>query len=338
VSAQERIDFTVVVPVYFNEGLLADTMRGLHESVLAANPQRRGEVVFVDDGSGDGSLRELLEIRARHPECVRVIKLTRNFGQVSAIRAGMAHARGECAIAMSADGQDPSDLVNEMLSAYFDEGCEVVICARQGRDESAYRVWTSRFFYRLMRRICFPDMPSGGFDFVLLGRRARLAYLRSREAQPFFQGQILWMGFRTRRIEYRRLERRKGVSRWTFARKLTYLIDGVTSYSFLPLRMVSAAGILTAGLGFLYALVVLVNWLVQGHPVKGWTPLMIVVLILGGGQMLTLGIFGEYLWRVLAQVQQREPYLVDRIYDGAHPDGVEPVPFDAPPAGDPPQP
>jgi polyisoprenyl-phosphate glycosyltransferase len=331
-SGQDRTDFTVVVPVYFNEGLLVETMRGIHENVLAANPQRKGEVIFVDDGSRDGSLRELLEIRARHPDHVRVIQLTRNFGQVSAIRAGMAHARGECAIAMSADGQDPSALVNDMLRAHFDEGYEVVICARQGRDESAYRVWTSRFFYRLMRRICFPDMPRGGFDFVLLGRRARLMYLRSREAQPFLQGQILWMGFRAKWIEYRRLERKKGSSRWSFGRKLTYLIDGVTSYSFLPLRMASAVGIATAGLGFLYALVVLVNWLIQGNPVKGWTPLMIVVLILGGGQMLTLGVFGEYLWRVLAQVQQREPYLIDRIYDGEHPDGMEPLPFDPPPS------
>jgi dolichol-phosphate mannosyltransferase len=276
-------------------------------------------------------LSELISLRASHPENVRVIQLTRNFGQVSAIRAGIAHARGQCVLVMSADGQDPAFLLKEMLHAHFDEGQEVVLCVRQGRDESAFRVWTSRLFYRLMRRLSFPTMPIGGFDFMLLGPRAVLTYLRNQEAHPFLQGQILWMGFPFKSIKYRRLDRKSGSSRWTFWRKMTYLIDGVVSYSFFPLRLVSAAGVLTAGMGFFYALIVLANWFLGGDPVKGWTPLMIVVLILGGGQMLTLGIFGEYLWRVLAQAQRREPYLIDRIFDSLSPEGRHILPFSSGP-------
>jgi dolichol-phosphate mannosyltransferase len=314
-SSSPRIDCSIVIPVYYNEGLLAATLGRIREKVIVSNPARRFEVVFVDDGSGDGSLRELLELREKNPELVKVVKLSRNFGQVPAIRCGYENSVGACVVAMSADGQDPSELINEMLKCHFDEHFEIVIAARQGRDESAYRVWTSALFYRAMQKLCFPNMPPGGFDFTLMGRRALQVFLSQREARSFYQGQILWMGFKTKLLEYRRLERKVGQSRWTFGKKLTYLIDGVVSYSFFPIRLVSVLGILTALAGFLYALVVLFVRLVYGTMAQGWAPLMIVMLVLGGMQMITMGIFGEYLWRIFAQVQNRAPYIVDEIYD-----------------------
>jgi len=314
-SSTSTIDCSIVIPVYFNEGQLFNTLQLIREQVIAANPGRRFEVIFVDDGSGDGSLNELLALREKYPELVKVIKLSRNFGQVSAIRCGYENAVGTCVVAMSADGQDPADLINKMLNSHFDEGYDVVIAARQGRDESAYRIWTSAIFYRIIQRLCFPSMPIGGFDFTLLSRRAVNTFLSQREAQPFYQGQILWMGYKTKRIEYRRLERKIGTSRWTFGRKLTYLIDGIVSYSFFPIRLVSVMGIITALAGFAYALVVLIVRLKWGTPVQGWAPLMIVMLVLGGLQMLTFGVFGEYLWRIFAQVQNRAPYIIDQIYD-----------------------
>ncbi|MBN1269863.1 MAG: glycosyltransferase family 2 protein [Kiritimatiellae bacterium] len=319
-TQKQQVDFSIVIPVYFNEGLLKNTMAELKEQVLARNPALKAEVTFVDDGSGDGSLKELLEVRAADPQLVRVIKLTRNFGQVNALRAGFAHARGRCAVAMSADGQDPASLINDMLKAHFDEGCEVVVCTREGRDESVYRIVTSRVFYALMRRLAFPGMPAGGFDYLLLGRRALDTLLRMSEAHPFLQGQVLWMGYKTRFLEYQRRQRAVGASRWSFGRKLTYLLDGVLNYSFLPIRLVSFTGLVIALLGFAYAVLVFALKLLYDHPVKGWTPLMIVILLLGGFQMLTLGVFGEYMWRILAQVQRREPYVVDAVYG---PDGEE---------------
>ena len=136
---------------------------------------------FVDDGSGDGSLDELLRLREKDPQTVKVIKLTRNFGQVNALLAGFSHARGKCVVAMSADGQDPAALIHEMLKGHFEERYEIVACARQGRDESYYRVWTSRVAYALIRRLSVPNMPRGGFDFVLLGRRALDVFLRNQK-------------------------------------------------------------------------------------------------------------------------------------------------------------
>ena len=282
---------------------------------MAHNPGLCCEVIFVDDGSGDGSLDELLRLREKDPQIVKVIKLTRNFGQIHALLAGFSYARGECVVAMSADGQDPAVLINEMLRAYFEEQYEIVVCARQGRDESWYRVLTSRLFYALIRKLSFPNMPPGGFDFVLLGRRALDVLLKNQEAHPFFQGQILWTGFKTKFIQYRRLERKVGRSRWTFGKKLTYLIDGAMSYSFLPLRLMSAMGILFALLGFLYAVIIFVLKLVGGIPIQGWAPLMIMMLIMGGIQMLMLGVIGEYQWRTLGEARCRPSYVIEAVFD-----------------------
>jgi len=291
-------------------------MTRLRQEVIEKNPQYAGEVIFVDDGSGDGSLDELLGIWQDNPKLVKVIKLVRNFGQVNALLAGFSHSRGKCVIAISADGQDPPGLINEMLKAHFQEGFEVVVCTRKGRDESYFRILTSRIFYAIMRKLAFPNMPKGGFDFVLLGQRPLRAFLRNVSRTPFFQGEILQTGFQTKSLEYHRQERITGKSRWTFGKKLTYLIDGVIAHSFFPIRVMSAAGILLALLGFLYALIVVLSRLVLGNPVnpKGWTPMMVVVLLLGGFQMLMLGILGEYVWRTLSEVRRRDLFLIDAVY------------------------
>jgi dolichol-phosphate mannosyltransferase len=306
------LDYSIVIPVYFNEGALTRTMEAIEREVIRANPSRTCEVIFVDDGSGDGSFLELVALRERHPETVRLIKLTRNFGQVSAIVAGMAEVRGRCAVIISADGQDPPELINQMLKAHFNEGFEIVICAREGREDSLARVWASKFFYGVMRRLSFPNMPEGGFDFVLLGRDAIDVFNDNLEAHLFLQGKILWMGFAHKTILYKRHTREVGASRWTLAKQLTYLIDGALSYSHLPLRLMSLLGIIASVLGFCYAGVVIVAKVVWNNAVEGWTPLMVVVLVMGGVQMLMLGVVGEYLWRTLQQARNRAPYVIDR--------------------------
>lgn len=314
-NSAKYIDFSIIIPVYYNQGCLVPAFQALHQEVFLKQSERTYEIIYVNDGSKDESMMELLEIRKMHPENVRIIDLTRNFGQGSALMAGFAHARGRCVVAMSADGQDPAGLVNDMLSAYFDEQYDVVICTRKGRDESIYRVITSRIFYLIIKRMVFPEMPEGGFDFTLMSRRALSVFMRNSRAHFFFQGQILWMGFRTKFIEYFRNARISGQSRWTFGKKLTYLIDGVMAFSFVPIRFMSFAGIVLACLGFLYALIVFLGKLLYGNPVEGWTPLMIVILILGGFQSLILGIIGEYLWRTMAQVQNRDMYVIEHIYE-----------------------
>ena len=290
-------------------------MNAIVSTVIGTNAQYEAEVIFVDDGSGDNSYQELLTLQEQYPNLVKVIKLTRNFGQLSAIMAGLSIYTGDCAIIMSADNQDPAEIINQMLDEYVINKFSVVIGTRESRDESWYRIWTSRFFYWLMQRLSFKNIPIGGFDFMLLGRRVVDTIQRNQEATPFLQGQVLWTGYDVKFIEYHRREREIGESRWTFGKKVTYLLDGVMSYSFLPIRFISFIGFIVALSGFLYAFVIIFTKLLWDLPVEGWAPIMVSVLVIGGMQMLMLGLIGEYLWRVLAQVRNRDLFVVDVIHD-----------------------
>jgi dolichol-phosphate mannosyltransferase len=318
----DNVDYSIVIPVYYNEGCLEPLMHSLMSAVFQANASYTGEVIFVDDGSGDGSLAKLRQIQDHFPTIVTIIKLTRNFGQASALLAGYNHAQGKCVITMSADGQEPPEMINDMLKAFFEENYEVVICTRSGRDESSYRIITSRFFYYLMRKLTFSDMPKGGFDFWLLSRRASGGLIRNADAHPFLQAQVLWMGFRTKILSYRRRERLAGVSRLSFAKKYAALLAGILAYSVAPIRAMSMAGCIFALLGFVYAACIVIDHLLGGNAVKGWAPLMIMVLVMGGFQMVMLGVIGEYLWRTSMQVRRRDMYLIDAIYEAkrANPD------------------
>jgi dolichol-phosphate mannosyltransferase len=308
-------DYSIVIPVYFNEASLAPLMQSLDTNVLRANPQYQPEIIFVDDGSGDRSFLELKEIQARYPLIVTIIKLTRNFGQGAAMLAGWRQAKGKCLITMSADGQEPTEKINDMLKGFFEEAYDIVICARRGRDESLYRIVTSQIFFFLMRKLTFPDMPKEGFDFWLLSRRAFETILRNADVQPFFQGYTLWTGFKTKVLPYRRRERHSGVSRWTLGKKFTAFLDSVVLFSFAPIRVMSLMGCICAFLGFAYAIWIMRDTLVLGNPVKGWSPIMVAILVMGGFQMIMLGVMGEYLWRTLAQVRGREKYVIDAIYE-----------------------
>ena len=315
-------EFTIVLPVYYNEESLEPAFRDLRSALETASASGwKGHLLYVDDGSGDNSLEVLRRIQARGEVPVTVVKLSRNFGQVMAIRAGIEHAGTPVTIVMSADGQEPASLIGQMLDAYRNDGAEVVVCTRSGREESNYRKWTSKMFYGLMRKLCFREMPIGGFDCFLLGSKAQKAFLQESERQPFLQGQILGLGFKRVFIPYVRLAREFGESHWTFGKKLAYFFDGLMNYSFAPIRFVSFVGIALAVLGLLYAGVVFFAKILVGNPVQGWTPLMIAILVLGGAQMLTLGIFGEYLWRILVQAQRRAPYIVESVSPPEPPDG-----------------
>lgn len=312
---KNTVDFSIVMPVYFNEGSLFPTAEIFSKLLINRPDDLVGEVIFVDDGSLDHSLDELILIQSRFLYSIKVIKLTRNFGQGPATRAGFRHAQGRCVIVISADEQDPPELINDMLHGFFKEGYEVVICTRQDRDESFFRKMTSMIFYGLMKKLSFPTMPKGGFDYYLLGRRALYEILENNEYQPFIQGQIYWTGFNIKTIGYKRRSRKIGKSQFTFSKKLGLLLDGVLSFSFVPIRLASLFGVMVALLGFCYAALVFVGWFLHGNPVQGWAPLMIVILVLGGIQIITLGLIGEYLWRTLAQVRNRKSYLIDCIYE-----------------------
>lgn len=308
-------DCSIIIPVYYNEGSLWQTFERVKTRLETHESVSNYEIIFIDDGSADNSYAELKEIKTAHSSVVKLIKLTRNFGQVAAMKAGYQHAKGNCIINISADLQDPPELISSMLDAFFQQKYEVVICNRIDRNESWYRKTTSRIFYTIMRKLTFKNMPPGGFDYALISGRVADSFRYKNESNSFWQGQVLWGGYKTTFIPYQRLKRETGHSRWTFTKKIKYLIDGVLAYSYFPMRFMTGLGIVCFLGGFLYALVITLMYFLGDIPFKGWAPIMILILVLSGIQMLMLGIIGEYLWRNLDQSRDRAPFLIDEIIE-----------------------
>jgi glycosyltransferase involved in cell wall biosynthesis len=305
----KRISF--VIPVYRNERAVTLTYQQIRQVMATDLSAYAYEVVFVDDGSDDGSLNELLAIRAADAN-VRVVSFTRNFGQMSAILAGFKQATGDLLIQLSADLQDPIGLVPQMIAEY-ERGSEVVACYREHRQDAWSRRLTSRLFYGILR-LSFPQIPPGGFDYLLLDRKVVDAFNAVEVRNRFFQGDVLWFGYKTTFIPYTRVKREIGRSQYTFAKRLKNSLDAILDSSYLPIRFISLVGVLTALLGFAYAANIVYARLRHDIPATGLAPIMILVLIIGGTLMLMLGIIGEYVWRIYDEVKGKPNYVVRQIY------------------------
>jgi dolichol-phosphate mannosyltransferase len=306
-----RLTISYVIPVFRNERSVAmtyDKIAALGQSDLAGYDR---EIVFVDDGSDDGSLAELLEIR-RRDETVRIISFTRNFGQMAAILAGLKASTGDLVLHLSADLQDPVELIPRMVKQ-FEAGAEVVVAYRENREDRLTSRITSRLFYRIIR-LSFPQIPPGGFDYVLMARKVVDAFNGIDVRNRFFQGDVLWLGYKTSFIPYTRAKRAFGRSQYTFAKRLKNSLDAILDSSYLPIRFISLVGVVTALSGFLYAIDIAYARVRHNIPFTGWAPLMILVLVIGGLLMLMLGIIGEYVWRIYDEVKGKPNYIVRQIY------------------------
>ncbi|MCB0818982.1 MAG: glycosyltransferase [Bacteroidetes bacterium] len=300
-----------IIPVFQNELTIdqtfAEVQRLIKESVGIAY-----EFIFINDGSTDDSWNRIQKLSQIHPE-VSGISFSRNFGQVPAINAGLNLCKGDAAIVLSADLQDPPEMILKLLDAW-QNGEEIVIAYRIAREDR----WTSRLvssiFYRSIRA-AIPSMPAGGFDFVLLGRKAINAYNQLKSKNRFFQGDVLWLGYPTKMLPYKRVARTKGKSQWTIKRKLKYFIDAWLNSSYLPIRLMSLSGVITAFAGFIYAMVVVYARMINHVPFKGYAPIVILILLIGGLVMIMLGIIGEYLWRILDEVKTKPEYIISE-YSG----------------------
>ena len=303
---------SVVVAVYQNKGSLEATHAGIREQFEGPLNDYRYEVIFVDDGSPDGSLDELRAIRASDP-CVKIITFTRNFGQMAAMLAGFQEAQGQAVINISADLQDPVELIPEMVGLWRSSS-EIVVCYRSDRNDPPLAKIVSRFAYRLLRA-AVPQIPPGGFDYVLMDRIAMDQFNSMDTRHRFFQGDLLWPGFRTSFVPYVRRARAVGRSQYSLGKKLKNFLDAFLDASFLPIRVISALGVVTCALGVLYSISIVVAWTRGNAPFEGWAPLMIVILLVGGVIMLMLGVIGEYVWRINEEVRKRPNYVIREKLD-----------------------
>jgi dolichol-phosphate mannosyltransferase len=303
-------ELSVIVPVYNEEAIVNE----LHSRLTAAlrTLGLAYEIILVNDGSRDRSLALMREVAAADPD-VRVLDLSRNFGHQIAITAGMDYARGQAVVVIDADLQDPPEVIGNLVSRWR-EGYQVVYAVRQHRiGETFFKKWTAAAFYRLIRRITNVDIPVDTGDFRLMDRSVVDSLKRIREKHRFVRGLVSWVGFRQTGVEYVRQERFAGETKYPLRKMLKFAFDGITSFSFLPLQVATYLGFAVSGLSFLAICWVLVEALVFHETVQGWSSLMVAVLFLGGIQLLTIGLIGEYVGRIYDEVKQRPLYLIREI-------------------------
>ena len=307
VSTTKLILLSVVVPAYNEEEILPEFHQRL-SAALGAIPGA-AEIIYVNDGSTDRTLAEMRQLRAADPR-VAILDLSRNFGKEIALTAGLDHAAGDAVVVIDADLQDPPELMPELVKHWLD-GYDVVYAQRIAREgEGMFKRATAYLFYRLIQVMSRTTIPEDTGDYRLLSRRAVESLSKVREQHRFMKGIFAWIGYPQKAVPYRREARPKGQTKWNYWRLWNFALEGITSFTIGPLKVASYLGLLTAMAAFIFALRIIYKTVVHGDPVAGYPSLMVVILFLGGIQLMTLGIIGEYLGRVFDESKQRPLYFI----------------------------
>jgi dolichol-phosphate mannosyltransferase len=295
---------SVVAPVYNEES----TIQEFYSRVCAALEGLPFELVLVDDGSSDGTPIALDHIASKDPR-VRVVFLSRNFGHQTALTAGLDHARGDAVVMIDGDLQDPPELIVRMLD-HWRAGCDVVYAVREQREgESRFKLATAHWFYRLFDKLAQVELQPNSGDFRLLDRRALDALLSMRERNRFLRGMTVWVGYRQAAVPYRRDPRYAGETKYTLSKMLRFSLDAISSFSHRPLQLATLLGFMISTLAFI-AIPVVVVLRILGSYLPGFGSITIAVLLLGGIQLIAIGIIGEYVGRIYDEVKDRPLYLV----------------------------
>ncbi len=309
-TAAARPAISVVVPCYNEaEGLLA-----FHDRLSRVMDQvgLTWDVIYVDDGSRDGTRRVIHGIRQRDSRAV-LLGLSRNFGKEAALTAGLDHSTGDAVVVIDADLQDPPEVIPELVAAWRG-GSDVVFARRRVRGgETWLKRTTAAGFYRLMQRVGDVDLPPDTGDFRLISRRVVQALGTLRERHRFMKGLFAWVGFPSQVVLYDRAPRHAGSTKWSYWKLWNFALEGITSFTVMPLKVATYLGIVVALLAFGYGAVIVLRTLVFGSHVPGYPSLLVVILFMGGAQLITLGVIGEYLGRVFNESKQRPLYLVEEF-------------------------
>lgn len=305
-------DISVVIPVHNEESVIPDLFRRLRETL--EKTKKPFEIIFVDDGSQDGSFLLLKSFYEQHKNQVRVLRLSRNFGHQLAITAGLEAAKGKAVVVMDADLQDPPEIIFQFLEKW-QQGYEVVYGIRKERKgETLSKKMTAALFYKLIRIGTALDIPENVGDFYLLDRKVVDVLNTMKERHRFMRGMVVWAGFRRLGVEYVREPRFAGKTKYSFFKMLKFSFDAATSFSFTPLRVISFIGGAISILSFLSILLIIYMKLFTDRTITGWSSLMAVVLFIGGIQLLSIGLIGEYIARIGDDVKRRPLYAMsDRL-------------------------
>jgi len=302
-----NIKISLIIPVYNNAMTLELLVKRIQEEVITQRPEYLFEILFVNDGSKDNSLEILRKLSDQSSQIV-VINLSKNYGQQYALLAGWRNAVGDVSIDFSADLQDPPSQCLNMLNEW-EKGYKVVVSYRKENNTSASRKITSKLFYHYI----LPDAPQGGFDFTLLDRQALNELISFKDKNRFYQADILSLGFKFSAIPYIKEQRTIGKSQYTGWSRVKVFLSSYLNVSYTPIKFFSILGLVITSIGFLYGIDVFLSYFIVGTENKGWTPIMLLILLLGGLILTSLGIIGQYVWRILDEVRGRPNYIIESI-------------------------
>ncbi len=308
---------TILIPAYNEQAVLAPLYKRL--TALANNNKKYNfEFLFINDGSTDNTL-SIIKNYAKTDTRISYVNLSRNFGKEPAMLAGFDYTTGDATVIIDADLQDTPELIPKMIS-YWEDGYDDVYAKRRSREgESWFKKKSSSIFYKLLQKSTNVDIQVDTGDFRLLDKRAINALREIRESQRYTKGMFSWIGFKKKEITYDRDPRAAGETKWNYPKLVNLAIDGITSFTTAPLRIASFAGMIISLIAFFFIIVIIFKTTFFGDPVAGWSSTMAVILFLGGVQLLSIGIIGEYVGRIFNEVKNRPVYFVEEYHGGKKP-------------------
>jgi dolichol-phosphate mannosyltransferase len=304
---KRNVRYTIIIPVYNEEAVIQESYRRLTRVMESTGEPY--ELLFINDGSHDKTA-ELIEALAEKDECIKLLDFSRNFGHQIAITAGMDYARGDAIVIIDADLQDPPEIIPQMI-AKWKEGYEVVYARRsQRKGETLFKKWTAACFYRLLGWLAEVNIPLDTGDFRLMDRKVCDAMQSIREKNRFVRGLVSWVGFRQTAIEYVREERYAGETKYPLKKMLRFSIDGITSFSYKPLKLATYLGMVVSSVSFVFLLVSLGEKLFTTSTTAGWSSLVACLILLNGMMLILFGILGEYIGRIYDETKNRPLYIL----------------------------
>lgn len=302
---------TVITPCYFNELNIPDYANRMIENEKIFPTDVTFEYLLIDDGSKDGTWNEMVKFQILYPEKVKIIKLVRNFGSTNAVFSSLPYSTGDCNVVISADLQDPPELILKMYENW-QKGFKLVLANRTNREEPFLQKFVSNTTHKLVQKFGLKNLPNGGFDMNLFDVEIKDILIKMDEKNTFFPFLLMWLGYEFVSIPYVRRKRELGTSTYTLSKKIKAFVDSFVAFSFFPIRLISVSGLILGILAFIYGLIVIFGKVFGFIDSTGWSSMMVVILFVSSFQMIALGIIGEYVWRGLEASRNRPSYLIEK--------------------------
>ena len=302
---------TVITPCYFNELNIPDYANRMIENEKIFPTDVTFEYLLIDDGSKDGTWNEMVKFQILYPEKVKIIKLVRNFGSTNAVFSSLPYSTGDCNVVISADLQDPPELILKMYENW-QKGFKLVLANRTNREEPFLQKFVSNTTHKLVQKFGLKNLPDGGFDMNLFDVEIKDILIKMDEKNTFFPFLLMWLGYEFVSIPYVRRKRELGTSTYTLSKKIKAFVDSFVAFSFFPIRLISVLGLILGILAFIYGLIVILGKVFGFVDSTGWSSMMVVILFVSSFQMIALGIIGEYVWRGLEASRNRPSYLIEK--------------------------